>query len=170
MFRQVAANHPEQGDSTHQVSQQTTVQLLQQQQEQLQQQLIHQQQQLNKQIQAQQQQLQQQLSQHHQITIQYGGGQEYDNVKSEDVNESKVLHSDQQEVDRLFIDQPPQQQPLNLATTSVHHPHTSTVSFSRCISLSFVVSMYCRSYLVIILTVLRFNKGSDIMPNALNIR
>ena len=126
MFHQVAGHNPL--DTSQPLTQQTAA-YLQQQQEELQQQLIQQQQQLQKQILEQQQQLQQQLSQHHQITIQYGVNQEIPGVKTEDGNESKKLHMDHQETEHIFTEQPPQQQPLNLATTSVHH--SSTVSVTR---------------------------------------
>ena len=126
VFHQVAE------DVSQHLSQQAAAHL-QQQQEELQQQLIQQQQQLQKQIQEQQQQLQEQLSQHHQFAIQYGVNQDFPVVKTENGKESKKLHTDHQEMKPVFTEQPPQQQPLNLATTSVHHStkHTSTVSVNR---------------------------------------
>ena len=116
-------------DAGQHLTQQTAAHLLQQQQEELQQQLIQQQQLLQKQLQEQQQQLQQHLSQHHQIALQYGVKQEMPRVKTEDGNENEKLHTDHQETEHIFTEQPPQQQPLNLATTSVHH--SSTVSVTR---------------------------------------
>ena len=125
VFNQVAE------DVSQHLSQQAAAHL-QQQQEDLQRQLIQQQQQLQKQIQEQQQQLQEQLSQHHQFAIQYGVNQGFQGVKTENGNESEKLHTDDQEMKHVLTEQPPQQQPLNLATTSVHHStvHTSTVSVS----------------------------------------
>ena len=135
VHRQVALHHTNQVEAVQQPA--TASQLLQQQQ-QLQEQLLQQQQQLQKQLQEQQHKLQHQLSQQqqqpHQIAIQYGfdqNSQDAEGVKTEDGSDSKKFQKHLVGVGHLLVEQPPQQQPLNLVTTSMHHTstvHTPSVS------------------------------------------